>query len=141
MSDSASPQPLDLVARAAALPPLATAVVHPCDPCSIAAVVAARDRGLITPILVGPPSKIEAGAAEAGVSLAGLRTARRISHVFVMLVPAYDRPLLVTCPLKLRHFQRENLWWHKPRGFKRCHEGRSSLRSRSSGSSERLRLG
>jgi phosphate acetyltransferase len=27
---------------------------------------------------------------------AGLRTARRISHVFVMLVPASDRPLLVT---------------------------------------------
>jgi len=26
----------------------------------------------------------------------GLRTARRISHVFVMLVPGYDRPLLVT---------------------------------------------
>jgi phosphate acetyltransferase len=144
MSDSASPQPLDIVARAAALPPLATAVVHPCDACSIAAVAAARDRGLITPILVGPPLKIEAAAAEAGVNLvdlrieaaphshaaaalavdlvrraeadalmkgslhtdelmaevvrrdAGLRTARRISHVFVMLVPTYDRPLLVT---------------------------------------------
>jgi phosphotransacetylase len=27
---------------------------------------------------------------------AGLRTARRLSHVFVMLVPSYDRPLLVT---------------------------------------------
>jgi phosphate acetyltransferase len=26
----------------------------------------------------------------------GLRTARRISHVFVMLVPGYERPLLVT---------------------------------------------
>ena len=144
MTDSASLQPLDLVSRAAALPPLVTAVVHPCDPCSIAAVVAARDRGLITPIVVGPPPKIEAAAAEAGVSLAGLRleaaphshaaaslavdparraeaealmkgslhtdelmaevvkrdaglrTARRISHVFVMLVPTYDRPLLVT---------------------------------------------
>jgi phosphate acetyltransferase len=144
MSDSASPQQHDFVARAAALPPLATAVVHPCDPSSIAAVIAARDRGLITPVLVGPPQKIEAAATEAGVSLVdlrieaarhshaaaalavdlvrraeaealmkgslhtdelmaevvkrdtGLRTARRISHVFVMLVPAYDRPLLVT---------------------------------------------
>lgn len=144
MTDSASPQPLDLVARAAALPPLVTAVAHPCDASSLAAVVAARDRGLIEPILVGPPPKIEAAAAEAGVSLGGLRieaaphshaaavlavdlvrraeaealmkgslhtdelmaevvkrdtglrTARRISHVFVMLVPAYDRPLLVT---------------------------------------------
>jgi phosphate acetyltransferase len=144
MTDSASPPPLDIVARAAALPPLVTAVVHPCDSASLAAVVAARDRGLIDPILVGPPHKIEAAAAEAGVSLAGvrieaashshaaaalavdlvrraeaealmkgslhtdelmaevvkrdagLRTSRRISHVFVMLVPGYDRPLLVT---------------------------------------------
>ncbi len=144
MSDSSSSQPLDIVARAAALPPLVTVVAHPCDASSLTAVVAARDRGLIEPILVGPPAKIEAAAAEAGAGIgglriepaphshaaaalavdlvrraeaeaimkgslhtkelmaevvkrdAGLRTARRISHVFVMLVPAYDRPLLVT---------------------------------------------
>jgi hypothetical protein len=44
-------------------------------------------------------------------------------------------------PLQRHQFQRENLSWCKPREGKRCHEGRSSLRSRSLGSSGRLRLG
>jgi phosphotransacetylase len=104
----------------------------------------AAKRGLIVPVLVGPPARIRAVAgaqgadlaglrivatehshasAEAAVALAragevetlmkgslhtdelmraviaigtGLRTARRVSHVFVMDVPAYDRMLLVT---------------------------------------------
>ena len=136
--------PIDVLARAAALPPLVTAVAHPCDRPSLEAALAARDRGLIEPILVGPEGKIRALAEAAGLELAGLpiedtphshaaaeravelvrraavaaimkgslhtdelmaevvskgaglRTARRISHVFVMQVPGRDRLLLVT---------------------------------------------
>ncbi len=135
---------LNLLARAKGLPPLRTAVVHPCDPPSLTAALTAADRGLIEPILIGPENKLRSIAEEAGLDLSavrtiatphshasaaravelvraaeadavmkgslhtdelmaaivardtGLRTARRISHVFVMLVPGYDRPLLVT---------------------------------------------
>jgi len=135
---------IDILARAAASPCLVTAVAHPCDGVSLAAVLAARDHGLIEPILVGPAAKIRDAAAAAGLDLAGLpvvdtphshaaaarsvelvrraeaaaimkgslhtdellaevvhketglRTARRISHVFVMQVPGRDRLLLVT---------------------------------------------
>ena len=135
---------LNLLDRANGLPPLRTAVVHPCDPPSLTAALTAADRGLIEPILIGPENKLRSIAEEAGLDLsavrtiatphshasaaravelvraaeadavmkgslhtdelmaaivardAGLRTARRISHVFVMLVPGYDRPLLVT---------------------------------------------
>jgi phosphate acetyltransferase len=135
---------LNLLDRANGLPPLRTAVVHPCDPPSLTAALTAADRGLIEPILIGPENKLRSIAEEAGLDLSavrtiatphshasaaravelvraaeadavmkgslhtdelmgaivardtGLRTARRISHVFVMLVPGYDRPLLVT---------------------------------------------
>ena len=134
----------DVLARAAGLPPLVTAVVHPCDEPSLTGVLAARDRGLVAPILIGPEDKIRRVAAEAGLDLTGLpidpvphshaaaaravelvrraearailkgslhtdellaevvrrdtglRTARRISHVFVLQVPGYDRLLFVT---------------------------------------------
>ena len=136
--------PLDVLAHAARLPPLTTAVAHPCDLPSLAAALAARDRGLIVPLLVGPEEKIRQAAADGGLDLAGvrivpaahshaaaaravelvrraeaeaimkgslhtdellaevvdretgLRTARRISHVFVLQVPGLDRLLLVT---------------------------------------------
>jgi phosphate acetyltransferase len=135
---------LNLLDRAKGLPPLRTAVVHPCDPPSLTAALTAADRGLIEPILIGPENKLRSIAEEAGLDLSavrtiatphshasaaravelvraaeadavmkgslhtdelmaaivardtGLRTARRISHVFVMLVPGYERPLLVT---------------------------------------------
>lgn len=143
LSDPA-PAATDVLARAAGLPPLVTAVVHPCDGPALAGAVAARERGLIDPILIGPEEKIRRVAAEAGIDLAGsridpvphshaaaaravalvhraearaimkgslhtdellaevvrrdtgLRTARRISHVFVLQVPGYDRLLFVT---------------------------------------------
>jgi phosphate acetyltransferase len=136
--------PLDVLGLAADLPPLVTAVVHPCDEPSLAGALAAAGRGLVRPILIGPEAKIRRLADEAGLDLAGatidpvphshaaaaravelvrraevgaimkgslhtdellaeivkrdtgLRTARRISHVFVMQVPGYDRLLLVT---------------------------------------------
>ena len=126
------------------LEPIRTAVVHPVDaPSLLGAVEAARIK-LITPILVGPESKIRAAAELAQLDLSpyeivstehseaaavhavamaragkvealmkgalhtdelmhavvdsacGLRTARRISHVFAIDAPDYPRPLFIT---------------------------------------------
>jgi len=133
-----------LLARCKGLPPIPTAVVHPCDTIALQAALEAAGLGLITPILVGPEAKIRAAALAAsldispfrleptphshaaaarGVALVrageaellmkgslhtdelmhevmaidtGLRTARRISHVYLMDVPRYPRPLLIT---------------------------------------------
>ncbi|WP_250536949.1 phosphate acetyltransferase [Caballeronia sp. AZ10_KS36] len=52
------------------LAPLQTAVVHPCDPTSIQGAVEAARMGLIAPKLVGPKERIEAAAAQAGISIA-----------------------------------------------------------------------
>ncbi|MGA1619647.1 MAG: enoyl-CoA hydratase, partial [Pirellulales bacterium] len=49
---------LDLLAKAAGLPAVVTAVCHPCDQLSLAAAVAAHHAGLIEPLLVGPERKI-----------------------------------------------------------------------------------
>ncbi len=126
------------------LPPVACAVVHPCDRNSLLGALEAARQGLIEPVLIGPQARVRAlaaaegidldgcrivavehshAAAEAAVALAragevealmkgslptdelidavasvttGLRSGRRISHVFVMDVPAYPRPLLIT---------------------------------------------
>ena len=133
-----------LLTRCSGLPAITTAVAHPCDAAAVAAVVAAQHQGLITPILVGPRSKIRAAAEAAGLEISsiriedtphshaaaeravslvrsgeaqllmkgslhtdefmhavmaidtGLRTDRRISHVYVMDVPRYPRPILIT---------------------------------------------
>lgn len=133
-----------LLTRCQGLPPVRTAVAHPCDANAIQAAVEAAQCDLIDPILVGPEAKIRAAAAAAGVDISpyrleptphshasaaravalvrngeaqllmkgslhtdelmhevaaaetGLRTARRISHVYVMDVPRYPRPLLIT---------------------------------------------
>ena len=133
-----------LLARCKGLPPIPTAVVHPCDSVALQAAVEAAALGLITPILVGPEAKIRATALAAGLEISafrleptphshaaaargvalvrageaellmkgslhtdelmhevmavdtGLRTARRISHVYLMDVPRYPRPLLIT---------------------------------------------
>ncbi|NTU77012.1 MAG: bifunctional enoyl-CoA hydratase/phosphate acetyltransferase, partial [Alphaproteobacteria bacterium] len=133
-----------LVEQAKKLPPLRTAVVHPCDDNSLKGMAEAAAEGLIIPVLVGPEAKIRAAAETAkidlqnceiisvphshaaaiqAVSLAregkvgalmkgslhtdelmgavvsregGLRTDKRMSHVFVMDVPTYKWPLLIT---------------------------------------------
>lgn len=133
-----------LLRKCEGLPPVATAVVHPCSKGAILGAIEAADAGLITPVLVGPTEEIKATAAAAGVDIAkyrivdtahsvasadagvalarngevgavmkgslhtdelmsavvrketGLRTASRISHVFVMMVPTYHKPLLIT---------------------------------------------
>lgn len=133
-----------LIARAKQISPAETIVIHPCDETSLRGVIDAAGAGIISPILVGPESKIVKAAAEhqlniskfevvnaphseaaaaLGVSLireskgellmkgslhtdelmravtasgTGLRTARRISHVFIMDVPTYRETLFVT---------------------------------------------
>ena len=133
-----------LLAAARDLPPVTTAVVHPCDRVSLEGAVEAARLGLIAPILVGPPERIRATAAEADLDISaftlvasahshnsadkavelvrkgeaealmkgslhtdelmgavvardtGIRTARRISHCFVMDVPGHKDPLIVT---------------------------------------------
>ena len=133
-----------LIAAAKALPPLATAVAHPCDETSLEGALEAAEAGLIKPILVGPKDKIisvarafsldlsgieiidvphSQAAAETAVALVrsrkaellmkgslhtdellaavvnretGIRTGRRISHVFVMDVPGHPHTLFIT---------------------------------------------
>ena len=133
-----------LIAAAKALPPLATAVAHPCDETSLKGALEAAEAGLIKPILVGPEEKIRGvahafslnltgievidvphsqAAAEKAVTLVrsgkaellmkgslhtdellaavvnretGIRTGRRISHVFVMDVPGHPHTLFIT---------------------------------------------
>lgn len=133
-----------LVDMAKKLPPLRTAVVHPCDTVSLEGAASALAEGLIIPLLIGPESKIRAAAEACGIDLtgyeiddvphshaaamrsvelvrkgsvaalmkgslhtdelmsavvgrdSGMRTERRMSHVFVKDVPLYKWPLLIT---------------------------------------------
>jgi phosphate acetyltransferase len=133
-----------LLEAARTLPPVTTAVAHPCDRVSLEGVVEAARLRLIAPILVGPPARIGNVAAEAKLDISGfaieasehshdsaakavdlvrrgmvealmkgslhtdelmaavvardtgIRTARRISHCFVMDVPGHKDPLIVT---------------------------------------------
>ena len=133
-----------LVRAARRLPPVTTAVAHPCDRISIEGVVEAARLGLIAPILVGPPARIRDAAQQAEADISsfpleesahshdsaakavelvrqgkaealmkgslhtdelmgavvardtGIRTARRISHCFVMDVPGRKDPLIIT---------------------------------------------
>jgi len=61
-----------LLARAKQLPPVSTAVAHPCDESSLTGALDAARLGLIKPILVGPLARIRATAAKAGLSLDGI---------------------------------------------------------------------
>ncbi|MCW5626195.1 MAG: phosphate acetyltransferase [Burkholderiales bacterium] len=133
-----------LLASAQSLPPIVTAVAHPCDSAALLGAMDAMGHGLITPILVGPETRIRAAAEAAGATLdgieivstphshasaaaavalvregradalmkgslhtdelmsavvdraLGLRTARRISHCFVLDVPSYPELLIIT---------------------------------------------
>jgi phosphate acetyltransferase len=60
-----------LIEHCKSLPPMKTAVAHPCDASSLEGAVEAARLGLIAPILVGPVERIEAAAALAGVAIAG----------------------------------------------------------------------
>ena len=58
-----------LIERCSALPPVRTAVAHPCDVASLQAATGAAERGLIEPMLIGPAHKILAAAAQADVDV------------------------------------------------------------------------
>jgi len=133
-----------LLARCEGLPPIPTAVAHPCDQSSLDGALEAARLGLIVPLLVGPEARIRQVAQEHGLPLgdtpiidaphshaaaeaaveavrtgqaellmkgslhsdellhavtrstSGLRTERRLSHVFAMDVPSYHKPLFIT---------------------------------------------
>ena len=63
---------LRLIDAAQKLPPVVTAVAHPCDEVSLGGAVEARKLRLIEPILVGPPARIRDVAARHGIDIAGL---------------------------------------------------------------------
>src|SRR6185503_14203377 len=80
-----------LLALCSGLAPATTAVAHPCEASALAGALDAARLRLILPILVGPAAKIASVAKEFG-----LRTGRRISHVFLMDVPTYPKVLIIT---------------------------------------------
>lgn len=134
----------DLIEKCKTLEPVSVAVCHPCSETALEGAIDAARVGLITPVLVGPRSRIEDIAAKKGIDVSpyrlidtehshesaeksvklcrmgetealmkgslhtdeimgavvnresGLRTASRISHVFIIDVPTYPRPLFVT---------------------------------------------
>jgi phosphate acetyltransferase len=61
----------NLIDTVQTLPTTLTAVAHPCDEASLAGAAAAAQAGIITPILVGPHSKITATAEAAGIDISG----------------------------------------------------------------------
>lgn len=62
-----------LVERAAALPPLVTAVVWPDDHNSLGGALLSADRGLIQPLLIGDETRIRAAAKELGRDLSSFK--------------------------------------------------------------------
>jgi phosphate acetyltransferase len=62
-----------LLQRAGGLPPLPTAIVHPCDHDSLHGPLQAAAAGFIEPILVGPEARIRALATAEGLDLDGIR--------------------------------------------------------------------
>ncbi|SAK48872.1 phosphate acetyltransferase [Caballeronia temeraria] len=60
-----------LIAVCRELPPLAVAVVHPCDQTSLEGAVKAHEMGLISPLLVGPRERIREVAEECELNIAG----------------------------------------------------------------------
>src|SRR5215472_14473552 len=58
-----------LLRYAQSLPPVTTAVAHPCDEVSLKGTVEAAQLGLISPILVAPPDRIRDVAARAELDI------------------------------------------------------------------------
>lgn len=59
----------NLLEIACRLPPLRTAVLHPCDGVSLGAAVEAAQLGLIAPVFVAPPARLAAVAEQHGIDL------------------------------------------------------------------------
>ena len=62
-----------LLARCRSLDPVTTAVAHPCEATALAGAMDAAEKGLITPILVGPAAKIQEVAAANRINLGNTR--------------------------------------------------------------------
>ena len=60
-----------LIARCRGLPPIPTAVAHPCDESSLSGAIDAAEAGIIQPFLVGPAPKIRAVAEKLKLNLDG----------------------------------------------------------------------
>src|SRR3954464_15127328 len=58
-----------LLERCRALPPVPTAVAHPCEKTALAGALEAGENGLIIPLLVGPAGKIREVAESSGLKL------------------------------------------------------------------------
>jgi phosphate acetyltransferase len=63
---------LHLIVSAQKLPPVTTAVVHPCDEGSLEGAVEAHKLRLIEPILIGPSARIRGIAARFNIDITGL---------------------------------------------------------------------
>ena len=61
-----------LIETARKLPPVRTAIAHPCDQISLESAIEAAKLGLITPILVGPKSRIQEVAARWNLDISGM---------------------------------------------------------------------
>jgi phosphate acetyltransferase len=61
-----------LITAAHRLPPITVAVVHPCDDVSLQGAIEAQRLGLIAPILVGPPARIQGVADKLGIDISAL---------------------------------------------------------------------
>lgn len=61
-----------LIERVRPLGRIRMAVVHPCDPVSLAGAFEASAAGMIEPVLVGPRARLDAVAAQARLDLAGV---------------------------------------------------------------------
>ena len=68
-----------LLALGAGLEPVRCAVVHPCDPESLAGALDSARHGLIVPVLIGPQARIERVAEEAGLDIGGIEL-RPVEH-------------------------------------------------------------
>ncbi len=81
-----------LLRRCEGIPPVTCAIVHPCDPDSLLGPLEAAERGLITPVLVGPEAKIRAVAEAAGVDLSPYRlVATEHSHAAAEQAVSHQR--------------------------------------------------
>ena len=80
-----------LVETAKTLPPVTTAVAHPCDASSLSAAIDAAQLGLIVPILVGPQAKVAAAAEACKLDISGYERA-----IVITLDPSqrYDKVVI-----------------------------------------------
>jgi len=69
-----------LLERAAELPAIGTAVVCPEEQSALEGALISAERGLITPILIGNPAKIEATAKAMGKSVSNYEIVEMLSH-------------------------------------------------------------